>query len=205
MGITTKSQKTRLRRQRQAKRVRTANSKDGAAQVHAPTNFYDLISEAQTKALKPFIAEQVKVLGQAIAKNIIQITANYNLRLNVLESIVVNKGFIENREVLLELYNDEEDKALGFVKSNTEAQIGDYVRFTALDMTKPEATLQHLSVEKLATEPFEANETAEKAMVGMLPGQKKIVDCPMPQGGTFAFEITVVRISKPIKKDTPAT
>lgn len=196
-ATTTKSQRRRLRRQRQARRIRAKlNSKDGLPQVHPQQNFYDLLTDAQMKALKPFVGEQVKQLGQAIARNVLKITADFNLRINVLEQLAVSTGAVANEQVLLDMYTDAEDKALGLTKSDGPAEEGDYVRFTATDTADPNARAQNLSVEKLATQPYEANETVEKAIVGMIAGDKKTVKAVMPDGTEHEFDIVLVRASK---------
>lgn len=200
--VPAKTGRQKQRKKNQAKRIKARlNAKNGHPQAHPAQSFYDLLSAAQTKALAPYIAEQVKTLGQAIAKNILQITAGFNLRLNVLETLVIKHQWASGQEELRDLYTSEEDTALGLTKSEEPAAAGDYVRFTALDTSNEKATLQYLSVEKLANKPYEANGVVEEAMIGMLTGDKKTVEAPMPDGRSYNFEITISRISKRLKAE----
>lgn len=149
--------------------------------------YLELVSEANRKALQPFIKETVKESMSELKEEILQEIVKYTdrltqatgVRMRTLERVLLDKIDLNSEEKLASVTMDTEDELLGLeVKSNNSDTVeeGDYVRVKVRD-PKGEMEDRNWSFTRIATTPYETgNEQLEKSVLGMKTGEKKEVE-----------------------------
>lgn len=163
------------------------------AKPRVQANFYDLVGQAQQKALQPYIGDQVKNIGQAIYLEFAKTLATYKNRLRVLENVLINSN-LTTESGLESLYFDEEDKVDGYTTSTDPVKEGDSVRVKVRNITNKEEEFRKLGTRSVAVAPFDIHPDLEKELVGMVAGQTKIITVKEADK-EYQIETTLVRVA----------
>lgn len=170
---------------------------------HPNQSFAELVSNAQLNALKPFIHQQISVLGNELARRVFGQLGNVQTRIMALERIVQNRLNITDAEIM-SVVTDVEDEATGHRKVDRPAEAGDLVRISV--RTKSEANPEFTQPAKqevgsLLKQPYSLGaKELEDALVGMNVGDVKLVTIQEK----YDFELTVDRVSELIAKPVQA-
>lgn len=158
--------------------------------------FAELVGEKNTEALKPFIAQQIKMLGSDLARH--QLRAQGDLITNdgALRSLLYKKGVITENEFYEERFLIE-DSALGYIESKEAAKLGDYCRISCRSKKPEDAEYggeQNFAINDLGNAPYNLPKELEEAVIGMTKNEVKVTTIPQ-QEQKLEVELTLNRIS----------
>lgn len=159
-------------------------------------NFQQLVAEAATQTVKPFIQQQMQMLGHQLQQEQQSTMRALYVRATTLESIIQEKFEISDSQ-LAELVADTEDKGSGLLKVEGEAEEGDTLRITVSTKAKDQEEFQGTSkllIDNLGKEPFTIGPELEPHLVGMLKGDVKEV--PFGKDESLIAKLEVNRVSR---------
>jgi hypothetical protein len=189
----------------------------GAEVAHQSKSFEQLVGQANREALKPYIDEVMQDASQQILQRLaqaqMQMAAPIQVRLTVLEKIVMEK-LGETKESLAERVLQVEDEATGHVKVEDGAQVGDQLRTIGWVKVEEqenynapmELTIHSLGKSPRPEVPFQTYKELEEGLVGIKAGETREIVVNLSTGDTtkaYTFKIAVSRVSRPVAQ-TPS-
>ena len=141
----------------------------------ATKSFDQMISQSNRDALKPFIMQQMQLLGQQLNMNLLKSLEPVQLRIMVLEKILAEKLGISEDEIMKRV-SDEEDAATGFAISSEPLKKGDTLRAELKVKRKGEKEFTPPSKDRIsnvAVEPYTVSKEFEEGLLGMVVGDVK--------------------------------
>lgn len=166
------------RRERRAQLAQARQS--GGKAPHPTQSFAQLVGQESLSRLKPFIAEQVQVMGAQLARQQLTAMANTLTRLSVLEELAKEK-LGETDDTLAERVADREDAALKMVPTGKPAEKGNQLRISfrgheeGREATAEELEFTRATIRHLAVEPMQFPASVEEALLGASVGEIRTV------------------------------
>ena len=164
------------------------------------------LTEAANKVLKPYIHQQLQLLGRQLQEDQKQTLRTLFTRVATLESIIQKEFKITDTQ-LAELVADMEDSGSGLTKVTEGADTGDTLRITLSTKLKEQEEFQgesRLLIDDLGNEPLTIGPELEPALIGLKAGESKEVE--FGDEGKLVAKLEVNRVSRretPVK-DLPA-
>lgn len=170
-----------------------------SSKPRATASFEQLVGKANQEALKPFIMQQMNLMGMQLRQASLKELSSIQMRIMALEKFAIEKLGITEDDIANKVA-ELEDEATGFILTEEAAVAGDLLRATIQVKTEGQEEYgpeQRMQIEKLAQQPFTVTEGFEAQLVGIKTGETR--DVTMDEGKTLV-RVTADRISTLINK-----
>ena len=161
-------------KKKEQKRELKPTAKNGKPQVHPQQSFKQQISDASLAKLKPFIGQQVQLLGLQLQQEQQSTLRMLYTRLITVEKVIMDKLDI-TQDQFTDLVADEEDSSSGLKKVDVVKE-GDLVRLEVSTKAADQKEFQGTSkmiVENCGLEPMTMGPEIESNLIGLKVGETK--------------------------------
>lgn len=185
------------------KKVKSLTAKNGKPQNHVQKSFKDLVAEAATETVKPYVQQQLQFLGYQLQQENVESMRTLYTRMTTLENLCL-KQFNMTEDQLAELVADSEDKASGYSKVDGVIEAGDYIRLTIETKAKDQDEFKGLTkliVENVGIEPLTLGTEIEPLLIGLKTNEP--TELEFGKDKSLIARVNINRISRKPKVEKP--